>query len=120
MANENLNQNQKKYSRLATASFSLAVGALPGVGVTWLLARVLHSIGQVLVLLMGLFLIAPIPLGMAAIVSGAIAIRQGKNHILHRRWMAIVGIVLGSLEFLLFTLLAVTIIILYARNELWG
>ena len=102
MAIDRSDYGQKKYSGLAIASFSLAAGVLPSVGVTWLLASLVYPIGRVLGQLLVLSFFAPIPLGLAAIVLGSIAIRKSKKRNLCGRWMAIGGIILGALAFLFF------------------
>ena len=92
-----------KLSILALIGLCIAIGMYLGVGVTWLTAMLVSPIGRVLGQTLILSFFAPIPLGLAAIVMGSIAIRQIKKHNLRGLWMAIVGIILGSLGFLFFS-----------------
>jgi hypothetical protein len=95
--------NPKSLSSLALLSLCIAIGMYLGVGITWLTAMLVSPIGRVLGQTLVLSFFAPIPLSLAAIVMGSIAIRQIKKHNLRGRWMAIVGIILGSIGLLFFS-----------------
>jgi hypothetical protein len=95
--------NSTLFSGLAISSLCISIGMVLSVGVTWMIAMRVAPIGRVLGQLIVLFFFTPIPLGLVAIVLGSIAIRQIKKHNLRGLWLAIVGIILGSLVFLVFT-----------------
>ncbi len=94
--------NPKSLSSLALLSLCIAIGMFLGVGITWLTAMLVSPIGRVLGQTLVLSFFTPIPLSLVAIITGSIAIRQIKKHNLRGLWMAIVGIVLGSVGFLFF------------------
>ena len=95
--------NPKSFSSLALLSLCITIGMFLDVEITWLVAMLVSPMGRFLGQSLVLSFFAPIPLSLVAIITGSIAIRQIKKHNLRGIWMAIIGIVLGSLGFLFFT-----------------
>jgi hypothetical protein len=104
VANSTLTPEEPKpFNNLAIWSISIAAGmAFISAIVIWAVS--LNSeVSAVLANVLSVLFIVPIPLGLAAVITGIMSLRKSKKDKSRGKWMAWVGMGLGFLGFSFFT-----------------